>query len=199
MGFLDGFLDKMNLGGNYEDDEEYDEYDDDDEEVSNIRTRRSKSESSNSSVKSYTKKSEPEDDEPNIREATPIRPAKPARQAARGTASSRTSGGRVVSMQEKSNGMEVCVIKPNNVEDGREIAETLLSGRAVVLNLEGLDVELAQRIIDFTSGACFSIHGNLQKISNYIFIITPKFIDISGDFQELLSSGDFSFGPDFKF
>lgn len=84
-------------------------------------------------------------------------------------------------------GMEVCVIKPNTVEDAREITETLLANRTVVLNLEGLDVDIAQRIIDFTSGSCFAISGNLQKISHYIFIITPASVDISGDFQEILS------------
>lgn len=84
-------------------------------------------------------------------------------------------------------GMEVCLIRPVSVEDAREISDTLLSGRAVVINLEGLHVELAQRIIDFTSGACYSISGNLQKISNYIFIVTPKNIELSGDFQEFLS------------
>ena len=84
-------------------------------------------------------------------------------------------------------GMEVCVIKPTTVEDAREITETLLVNRTVVLNLEGLDVDIAQRIIDFTSGSCFAISGNLQKISHYIFIITPAIVDISGDFQEILS------------
>ena len=84
-------------------------------------------------------------------------------------------------------GMEVCVIKPNSVEDAREITETLLANRTVVLNMEGLDVDVAQRIIDFTSGSCYAISGNLQKISHYIFIITPASVDISGDFQEILS------------
>lgn len=86
-----------------------------------------------------------------------------------------------------NDGMEVCVIKPTTVEDAREITETLLANRTVVLNLEGLDVDIAQRIIDFTSGSCFAIGGNLQKISHYIFIITPASVDISGDFQEILS------------
>ena len=88
-------------------------------------------------------------------------------------------------------GMEVCVIKPTNVEDAREITETLLANRTVVLNLEGLDVDIAQRIIDFTSGSTFAISGNLQKISHYIFIITPRSVDISGDFQELINGGGF--------
>ena len=90
-------------------------------------------------------------------------------------------------VKKTGNGMEVCVIKPTSIEDAREITETLLANRTVVLNLEGLDVDIAQRIIDFTSGSCFAISGNLQKISHYIFIITPAIVDISGDFQEILS------------
>ena len=64
--------------------------------------------------------------------------------------------------KKTGNGMEVCVIKPTSI-----------------------DVEIAQRIIDFTSGSCFAISGNLQKISHYIFIITPAVVDISGDFQDI--------------
>ena len=93
---------------------------------------------------------------------------------------------RGTSTSEKQ--MEVCVIKPTSVEDGREISDTLLAGRAVILNLEGLQVSIAQRIIDFSSGACYSINGNLQKVSNYIFVITPESVEISGDFQELMTS-----------
>lgn len=101
------------------------------------------------------------------------------------------TNGKVVPMRSvgnKNRSMEVCVIKPHTVEDGKQISDTLLDGRAVVLNLEGLQVNIAQRIIDFASGACYSMNGNLQKISNYIFIITPEAVDISGDFQEILSS-----------
>lgn len=91
-------------------------------------------------------------------------------------------------------GMEVCVIKPSTIEDAREITETLLANRTVVLNLEGLNVEIAQRIIDFACGSTYAISGNLQKISNYIFIITPASVDISGDFQEIIS-GAFDVPP----
>ncbi len=86
-----------------------------------------------------------------------------------------------------SNGMEVCVIKPTNFEDSKEITLTLRSGRAVVLNFEGLDMDLAQRIIDFSAGVCDAIDGNLRKVSSYIFIVTPNSVDISGDYQEVLS------------
>ena len=84
------------------------------------------------------------------------------------------------------------MIKPTSMEDSREVCDYLLAGKAVVLNLEGIHMEVAQRIIDFTSGATYSMEGNLQKISNYIFIATPRSVELSGDFQDLLSGGNLS-------
>ena len=94
---------------------------------------------------------------------------------------------KVVPMRQRS--MEVSMVKPTSIEDAKEICDYLLAGKAVVLNMEGLQTEVAQRIIDFTSGATYSMNGNLQKISNYIFIATPESVELSGDFQDLLGSG----------
>lgn len=109
------------------------------------------------------------------------------REVSKPTAKQKPVKPKVIPMRGK-NGMEVCVIKPATIEDGREITNTLVSGRAVILNLEGIHVELAQRIIDFTSGSCFAIDGNMQKVSNYIFIATPPSVEISGDFQEIINN-----------
>lgn len=160
MGVMDKFLNYMRL--NEDDDSYYDDdyYDDDVEEAPVSRKKTSAS-----------------------RESDDVSDEKPVK---------KTMPGKVTQMRQPStrklpggNGMEVCVIKPTTIEDAREITETLLANRTVVLNLEGLDVDIAQRIIDFTSGSCFAIAGNLQKISHYIFIITPASVDISGDFQDI--------------
>ena len=161
MSVMDRLLSYMKLNGDEDYDDEYDddEYDDYEEPETKV-----------SKLPSRKTKSAPvEEEEERPRKASPkITPIKQAR---------RSSGA----------GMEVCVIKPTSIEDGREITETLLANRTVVLNLEGLDVDIAQRIIDFTSGSCFAISGNLQKISQYIFIITPASVDISGDFQDIFN------------
>lgn len=85
--------------------------------------------------------------------------------------------------------LEVTMIKPTSIEDASEICDYLLAGKAVVLNMEGIHTEIAQRIIDFTSGATYSMSGNLQKISSFIFIATPESVELSGDFQDLLNNG----------
>lgn len=96
---------------------------------------------------------------------------------------------KITPMRKKAGAptMEVIVIRPTSMEDTREIADTLMNRSTVVLNLEGLEVYLAQRIIDFTCGSCYSLNGSLQKISAYIYILTPEGVDISGDFQEILN------------
>ncbi len=164
MGVMDKFLNYMKL--NDEEDEDYmdDEYLDDEEDEAPAPRRASKLK---------TVKEDPEEEKPARRAPQPK--VTPIRQS--------------TVKKMPGSGMEVCVIKPNSVEDAREITETLLANRTVVLNLEGLDVDIAQRIIDFTSGSCFAIGGNLQKISHYIFIITPASVDISGDFQDIFGTG----------
>ena len=168
--FSEKFLNllKLNDDDDYDDYDEYDDYDDYDE------PKKSSKKSKKDDIDSHETKAE------NHEEPAP-KSAKTSKFAARNN--------KVVPMRSGRTNMEVCVIKPANVEDAREITDTLLSGRAVILNLEGLHVDIAQRIIDFTSGSCYSINGNLQKVSSYIFIITPESVEISGDFQELLGSG----------
>ena len=41
--------------------------------------------------------------------------------------------------------MEVTMIKPTSMDDSRDICDYLLSGKAVVLNMEGIHMETAQR------------------------------------------------------
>ncbi len=99
--------------------------------------------------------------------------------------SSNSNSNKVVPMKRN---MEVAMVIPTSFGDSKEICDHLLAGKTVVLNMEGLHTEIAQRIIDFASGAVYSINGNLQKISNYIFIVTPDTVDLSGDFQDILGN-----------
>ena len=163
MGIFDKMLDAMKLG----DEDDYEEYDDDEYEDDEEEVERKPL---------FKFSSDDDNDKKSSNNITPVSRFTTMR------------GGK----KNNSGSMEVCVIKPSSFEDAREIAETLLADRTVILNMEGLDLGLAQRIIDFISGSCYAIDGNLQKVSNYIFIVTPSNVDISGDLQEIMSAFDFS-------
>ena len=169
---FDKFLDSMKL---YDDDdaeeEEYTEgfIPDDEEEEEEVKPKKSLF------ARRQPREEEEEEEEGEIEERVVEERPRPVR-ASRSSAPVRTSSRA---------DMEVNMIKPSSMEDARDICDMLLSGRAVVINLEGVQVDLAQRIIDFSSGACYSIDGNLQKISSYIFIITPSNIELTGEFQNM--------------
>lgn len=182
MGVLDKFLDIMKLSDDddYEDD---DFFEDDDYEDEYEKPAKKGGLLSKLKGKSYDDEYDDDYDDEEAEE----RPAAVSKHSARANENKITPMRRPAT-RKSGPSMEVCVIKPSSVEDAREITETLLNGRTVILNLEGMDLEIAQRIIDFTSGAAFAISGNLQKISNYIFLVTPTNVDISGDLQDLLNS-----------
>ena len=99
------------------------------------------------------------------------------------------SQGRVIPFHGKEEeGESVKVIRPQTFNEAQIVADFLKEGKTIVVNLEGIEIGQAQRIIDFISGAAFAISGNLQKISSYIFLVTPTNVDISGDLQDLLTT-----------
>ena len=187
MGLFDKFLDAVRLNDEYDEDE--DEFFDDDDFEEEEEPEKKHFFKRTSSQKEKEPVEEPADRD----EEAPVLKTRPEPKTTNYTyVKPKTSSQKVTPMRSKKSAapaaqMEVCVIKPRSMEDTHEITETLQENCTVVLNMEGIDMDLAQRIIDFSSGSCYALHGGLLKISNYIFIITPKGVDISGDFQEVLT------------
>ena len=206
MGVLDKFLDAIKLNDDYDDDEllddsileEEDDYEDDFlDEDDDMEEKPKKKFFEKFSKKKNEEEDSFLDDDP---EEEPVKPVTakastktaatkaPVRQerVSRPVASSKITPMRTSKRSSQAVNMEVCVIKPTTMEEAREIADTLVDNSTVILNLEGIDVELAQRIIDFTSGACYSLGGSLQQVSSYIFVLGPYNVDITGDLQNIL-------------
>ena len=77
--------------------------------------------------------------------------------------------------------IELKVVKPERYDNVTQIADHLLNHRNVVLNLEATNRETARRILDFLSGVAYSIDGQLKRVANNTFVITPCNVDVSGD------------------
>ena len=88
-------------------------------------------------------------------------------------------------------GIKVVLAKPETFEDGRSVADHVNAKRTVVLNLEETNKEICRRLIDFLSGVAYANNGQLKRVANSTYIITPKTVDIMGDMiiDELESSG----------
>ena len=80
---------------------------------------------------------------------------------------------------EATSSIELKVVKPQLFEDSAQVADHLLSKRTVVLNLEDTNKEAARRILDFLTGVAYSIGGNIKKVANSAYVVTPSNVDVS--------------------
>ncbi|MCR4589466.1 MAG: cell division protein SepF [Lachnospiraceae bacterium] len=76
---------------------------------------------------------------------------------------------------------EITMFKPTSDTEVCDIIDALLADRTVVLNLEGINEALAEKVINTVSGATYALSGNMVKISGFIFIIAPRSVELSGD------------------
>ena len=91
-------------------------------------------------------------------------------------------------MSLNASSIELKVVRPDTFVNSRQIADHLLNNRTVVLNLEATNKETARRILDFLSGVAYSIGGQLKRVANNTFVITPDNVAVSGDQMRASSS-----------
>lgn len=94
---------------------------------------------------------------------------------------------KVVNIHSSSQ-FKVVIMQPETIDDAQDICDHLKNKKPVVVNLEDIDKEAAQRIVDFLSGSVYALDGSIQKVSAGIFVIAPNNVDIMGDFKEELRS-----------
>lgn len=90
-------------------------------------------------------------------------------------------GGSGMSQAQSAAGMRMVVYQPQSYDDTQRIIDDLKSGRPVIANLEDLNVDIAQRVLDFLSGAIYGLDGSIRKVSRGIFLLAPPHVDISGN------------------
>ena len=98
---------------------------------------------------------------------------------------STTNPSKLVSINSRNNRRsQVFVIKPQDISHAQTVTQYLKEGNLVVINMEGVEIHIAQRIIDFIGGACDALDGSIQGISNNIFIAAPSNVAVTGDLRE---------------
>lgn len=88
--------------------------------------------------------------------------------------------------------LQVVLAKPEKFDEAIEIADNLNEKRTVVLNLESVSKDVARRLIDFLTGVAYANSGQIKRVANSTFIITPYNVDVMGDLlDELENNGMF--------
>ena len=101
-------------------------------------------------------------------------------------------GGKVVNINTNTQ-MQVVLVKPERFDNVSDIADHLLQNRAVLLNLESTNKDVARRLVDFLSGCAYALKGKIKKVAISTYIITPYNVDIVGDLVEELENNGMYF------
>lgn len=83
-----------------------------------------------------------------------------------------------------NNQLKVVIVHPGTFDDAQEICDHLKCKKPIVMNLEDVEREDAQRIVDFLSGSVYALDGSIKKVSHGIFLIAPNNVDIMGDIKD---------------
>lgn len=89
--------------------------------------------------------------------------------------------------------LQVVLVKPERFDDASAVADHLNAKRTVVLNLESANKDVARRILDFLSGVAYANDGQIKKVANCTFIITPYNVGIMGDLLDELENNGLYF------
>jgi cell division inhibitor SepF len=83
------------------------------------------------------------------------------------------------SRDPRRTGAEVTVFVPKSFGDVSEIADALRNRQVVIINMQGLDRGLLQRIVDFVSGVAYTLEGKMQKLTDLMFLVTPPGVAVN--------------------
>ena len=156
-----------NFAKPYNDEEDYDDYDDEMED-------------------SFEEEAAPAERAPRFgrREAPAQEPAfAPA--VSNTTAFTPAGSGFSGQVVNSSNKVQLILVRPESFNDAPTIAANMRAKKAVVLNLEGVEKNLARRIVDFLSGCGYALDGSVKKVSQSTYVFCPHNMEVLGDLKNL--------------
>ena len=78
------------------------------------------------------------------------------------------------------------IVAPRSFNDAQEVADRFRGGAPVILNLQETDAELGRRLIDFCSGLCYGLRGQMQRVGDRVFLVIPADVQLSADDHRLM-------------
>lgn len=74
--------------------------------------------------------------------------------------------------------LNIVEVAPEDFDDSQRIADCLRDGQPVIVNYEGTDIILANRIKDFISGVTYALGGSLRDLGTQVVFCSPKMVDV---------------------
>jgi cell division inhibitor SepF len=111
-------------------------------------------------------------------------PAEPRAQTVVQTPSRQTPSGRrprPVQAVPSTPAVQVHLVLPRSFNDAQQIADKFKHQIPVIVNLQSADQDLSKRLIDFSSGLTYALNGNMQRVADRVFLLTPHNVEVSAE------------------
>lgn len=72
-------------------------------------------------------------------------------------------------------------IHPRSYNDAMVIGSAFRDGTPVIMNLSEMDESNSKRLVDFSAGLIFGLHGSIERVTNKVFLLTPENIEVTGE------------------
>ena len=156
-----------NFAKPYNDEEDYDDYDDEMED-------------------SFEEETAPVERTPRFgRREAPVQETAYAPAVSTATAFTPASNAGFSGQVVASNKIQLVLARPETFNDAPTIAANMRAKKAVVLNLEGVEKNLARRVVDFLSGCGYALDGTVKKVSQSTYVFCPHNMEVLGDLKNL--------------
>ena len=72
-------------------------------------------------------------------------------------------------------------VAPVSFQEAQEVADHYLAGTPVILNLQGAERDLSRRLVDFASGLCYGLRGQMERVTTQVYLLTPTNVEVSAE------------------
>ncbi|WP_406830345.1 cell division protein SepF [Pedococcus sp. KACC 23699] len=108
-------------------------------------------------------------------------PSQPERSAAVTPLPQRTPVARVVRDVEVGALNRITTIHPRTYNEAKNIGESFRDGTPVIMNLSDMDDSDAKRLVDFAAGLVFGLHGQIERVTSKVFLLSPAHVEVSAE------------------
>lgn len=81
-------------------------------------------------------------------------------------------------------------VTPISFNDAQQIADHFKHPQPVIINLEAADRDLRRRLIDFCSGLCYGLGGQMERVADHVYLLTPSNVEVSAEDRRRMEHGD---------
>ncbi|MFI5101182.1 MAG: cell division protein SepF [Actinomycetes bacterium] len=86
---------------------------------------------------------------------------------------------------------KITTLHPRNYNDARTVGEYFRDGTPVIMNLTDMDDSDAKRLVDFSAGLIFGLHGTIERVTAKVFLLSPANVVVTAEEKARLAEGGF--------